>query len=111
MSKKKPSRAAKAASAKQPAPIELDERMTIVQAAELHRTLVARLAQGAAIVIDGTRVDTSICGEPRSFSSFLTIWLVFTTACGPLAGLRSWQIRALSLFFLAKTFLRGQGLD
>lgn len=57
MSKKKPSRAAKAASAKQPAPIELDERMTIVQAAELHRTLVARLAQGAAIVIDGTRVE------------------------------------------------------
>ena len=50
---------------------------------------------------------TSICGEPRYFSGFLTIWLVFTVACGSLAGLRSWQIRALSLFFLATNILTG----
>jgi anti-anti-sigma regulatory factor len=43
--------------------IELDARMTIVHAADLHRTLLARLEQGAAVVVDGSRVeeiDTSI---------------------------------------------------
>jgi hypothetical protein len=50
---------------------------------------------------------TSICGEPRYFSSFLTIWLVFTISCGPLAGLRSWQIRTLSLLFLVTNILTG----
>ena len=57
MSKKKPPRAARAARAKQPAPIELDARMTIVQAADLHRTLLARVALGNAVVVDGTRVE------------------------------------------------------
>ncbi len=57
MSKKKPTRAARATRAKQPAPVELDVRMTIVQAADLHRTLLARLALGNAVVIDGTRVE------------------------------------------------------
>jgi len=61
--KKKPSRAAKAASTKRPAPIELGARMTIVHAAELHRTLLTRLAQSEAVVVDGSRIeeiDTSI---------------------------------------------------
>ena len=49
-----------------PAPqaiIELEARMTIVQAAELHRTLSGRLAQGKPMVIDGTgveEIDTAI---------------------------------------------------
>jgi anti-anti-sigma regulatory factor len=69
VSKKKPPRAAKsvpaaeAAPAAQPANIELEARVTIVQAAVLHRTLSARLAQGGPIVVDGTRVqeiDTAI---------------------------------------------------
>jgi anti-anti-sigma regulatory factor len=63
VSKKKSSRTAKVAGTKRPAPIELDARMTIVHAAELHRTLLTRLAQGKAVVIDGSRVeeiDTSI---------------------------------------------------
>jgi anti-anti-sigma regulatory factor len=49
--KKKPSRAA------QPARIELDARVTIVQALDLHRTLLERLATGEPIVVDGTRVE------------------------------------------------------
>ena len=57
MSKKKPARAASLKRAKQAAPIELDVRMTIVQAADLHRTLLARLALGKAVVVDGTRVE------------------------------------------------------
>jgi anti-anti-sigma regulatory factor len=46
-----------------PPRIELDARLTIVQAAHLHRTLVARLASGGPVRVDGTRVeeiDTSI---------------------------------------------------
>jgi anti-anti-sigma regulatory factor len=61
--KKNPPRAAKAARTKRPATVELDARMTIVQAAALHRTLLARVAQGETIVVDGTRVqeiDTAI---------------------------------------------------
>ena len=57
MRKKNPPRAAKAARTKRPAPVELDARMTIVQAAALHRTLLARVAQGETIVVDGTRVE------------------------------------------------------
>ena len=63
MSKKKSPRTAKAASTGRPAPIGLDPRMTIVHAADLHRTLLTRLAQGETMVIDGSRVeeiDTSI---------------------------------------------------
>jgi anti-anti-sigma regulatory factor len=46
-----------------PPSIELDERLTIVQAADLHRTLVARVASGGPVAVDGSRVqeiDTSI---------------------------------------------------
>jgi len=53
------------------------------------------------IGLDGHGRVTSICGEPRYFSSFLTMWLVFAVMCGPKAGLRSWQVSALSLLFLA----------
>ena len=57
MSKKKPPRAVKIKRKAQPAHVELDVRLTIAQAAELHCTLLARLAQGDAIVVDGTRVE------------------------------------------------------
>jgi anti-anti-sigma regulatory factor len=57
VSKKKPPRAAAPKRAKQPAPVALDARMTIVQAADLHRTLLARLALGQAVVVDGSRVE------------------------------------------------------
>jgi anti-anti-sigma regulatory factor len=59
VSKKKPPRAAKTKTAKAPRPsrIVLDDRMTIVQAADLHRTLVKRLAEGRQLVVDGTRVE------------------------------------------------------
>jgi anti-anti-sigma regulatory factor len=42
--------------APQPEPLQLESRLTIVQAAGLHRTLVARLADGP-IALDGTRVE------------------------------------------------------
>lgn len=57
MSKKKPPRAAKPKRAARPAHVELDVRLTIAQAAGLHRTLLARLEQGGAIIIDGTQVE------------------------------------------------------
>jgi anti-anti-sigma regulatory factor len=57
VNKKKPPRAAKATRSKHPAPVELDVRMTIVQAAGLHRTLLACVAQGETVVVDGTRVE------------------------------------------------------
>jgi anti-anti-sigma regulatory factor len=57
VSKNRQTRAVKGVRSKRASPIELDARMTIVQAADLHRTLLARLAQGQAIVIDGTRVE------------------------------------------------------
>jgi anti-anti-sigma regulatory factor len=47
----------KSVPAAQPAIIELEARMTIVQAAALHRTLSERLAQAQAIVVDGSRVE------------------------------------------------------
>ena len=53
MSKKKPPRAPK----RTLVPIELEDRLTIGQVADLHRTFVARLAQGGALVIDGSRVE------------------------------------------------------
>ena len=46
-----------------PARIALESRLTIAQAADLHRTLVARMALGGPIVIDGGQVqeiDTAI---------------------------------------------------
>jgi anti-anti-sigma regulatory factor len=51
MTKRKPARVTKSP------PIELDVRLTIVQAAELHRTLVARVASGGPVAIDGSRVE------------------------------------------------------
>ncbi len=63
MSKKKLPRKTKATRVKQPAPIELEARTTIVQAADLHRMLSARVAQAEGVVVDGTRVqeiDTAI---------------------------------------------------
>ena len=57
MSKKIPARAASPASRAAGA-IELDPRLTIVQAAELHRTMLARLDGGWPVIeIDGTRVE------------------------------------------------------
>lgn len=55
MSKKSPARAAAPRPA--PPPIELDPRLTIVQAAELHRTMAARLEGNWPVIIDGTRVE------------------------------------------------------
>jgi anti-anti-sigma regulatory factor len=57
VSKKKPPRAAKSAKVPRPSRIVLGDRLTIVQAAELHRTLVKRLAEGRRIVVDGTQVE------------------------------------------------------
>jgi anti-anti-sigma regulatory factor len=57
VSKKSPPRAAPATRVKQPAPVELDARMTIVQAASLHQTLLTRVSQGEPIVVDGTQVE------------------------------------------------------
>jgi anti-anti-sigma regulatory factor len=57
VSKKKLPRKTKAIRVKQPARIELEARTTIVQAADLHRTLMARVARGEGVVVDGTRVE------------------------------------------------------
>lgn len=57
MSKKKIHRAAKAARPRQAETIRLDARMTIVQAAGLRSALLASLADGGPIVVDGTRVE------------------------------------------------------
>jgi anti-anti-sigma regulatory factor len=50
-------RAVQPAAAPPPARIELDARLTIVQAADLHRLLMTRLAAGEPVVIDGSRVE------------------------------------------------------
>ena len=57
MSTKKAPRAAKPKPAARPVHVELDVRLSIAQAAGLHRTLLARLEQGEAVVIDGTQVE------------------------------------------------------
>jgi anti-anti-sigma regulatory factor len=57
VSKKKPPRSAKSPRMTQPAHIELDAQLTIVQAADLHRMLSMRLAQGGPLIVDGTRVE------------------------------------------------------
>jgi anti-anti-sigma regulatory factor len=62
VSKKKPPRRAgkspkRPASPQPPECIQLDARMTIVQAAGLHATLLARLAHGGPVEVDGTRVE------------------------------------------------------
>jgi anti-anti-sigma regulatory factor len=40
-----------------PAPVGLESRLSIALAAQLHRTLLARLEAGADIVVDGSRVE------------------------------------------------------
>jgi anti-anti-sigma regulatory factor len=57
VSTKKPARAAKSKPAARPAHVELDVRLSIAQAAGLHRALLERLEQREAIVIDGTQVE------------------------------------------------------
>ncbi len=57
MNKKTLPRKAKATRVKPPARIELEARMTIAQAADLHRKLLARTAQGVGVVVDGSRVE------------------------------------------------------
>lgn len=62
MSKRPPPRKVKKARQKPSAPrltqrIQLDARMSIVQAAGLHGTLLARLADGAPVEVDGSRVE------------------------------------------------------
>ena len=56
MSKKKTAHAASPPRG-EPPPIELDPRLTIVQAAALHRTMVAHLEEGRPVIVDGTRVE------------------------------------------------------
>jgi anti-anti-sigma regulatory factor len=61
--KKKTSRSGRPAAVKPPDCVQLDARMTIVQAASLHSSLLTQLDAGGPIAIDGTRVeeiDTSI---------------------------------------------------
>jgi anti-anti-sigma regulatory factor len=55
VSKKKSARAASQRHA--PPPIELEPRLTIVQAAALHRTMLERLEGGAPIIVDGSHVE------------------------------------------------------
>jgi anti-anti-sigma regulatory factor len=45
------------AAPRQPQRVQLDARMSIVQAAALHGTLLARLAEGAPVEVDGSRVE------------------------------------------------------
>ncbi len=56
MSKRKP-RTAKSVSAPRPAPIDLDARLTIAQAAGLHGILLEHLSQSGPVVVDGARVE------------------------------------------------------
>ena len=51
MSKRKPTRSAKAP------PIALGARLSIAEAVDLHKMFTKRIAQGAPIVIDGGRVE------------------------------------------------------
>jgi anti-anti-sigma regulatory factor len=37
--------------------VELNTRLDIAQAADLHRALLARLASGGPVIVDGTRVE------------------------------------------------------
>jgi anti-anti-sigma regulatory factor len=62
VSKRAPPRRLKKERLKQTAPrpsqrVQLDARMSIVQAAGLHGTLLARLAEGTPVEVDGSRVE------------------------------------------------------
>ena len=52
-----PKRRLQPESVPQPAPLQLDSRLTIAQAADLHRSLAGRLADGGPVVLDGSRVE------------------------------------------------------
>jgi anti-anti-sigma regulatory factor len=52
-----PKRRPQPQSAPRPAPLQLDSRLTIAQAADLHRSLAGRLADGGPVVLDGSRVE------------------------------------------------------
>jgi anti-anti-sigma regulatory factor len=56
VSRKKPPRA-QPPKRRPPACVELNARLDIAQAAELHRALLARLAKGGPVIVDGTRVE------------------------------------------------------
>jgi anti-anti-sigma regulatory factor len=56
VSRKKPPRA-HGPKRRQAACVELDARLDIAQAAELHRALRAHLAKGGPVTVDGTRVE------------------------------------------------------
>ena len=56
MSGKKPPRA-HSPKQRRPACLELNVRLDIAQAADLHRALLARLAKGGPVIVDGTRVE------------------------------------------------------
>jgi anti-anti-sigma regulatory factor len=55
--KKKTAASGRPAPTKLPDCVQLDARMTVVQAASLHRSLLTHLAAGGPIAIDGTRVE------------------------------------------------------
>jgi len=55
VSRKKPLRTA--ASKRQPACVQLGAQLTIAEAADLHRTLLARLAKGDPLILDGAQVE------------------------------------------------------
>jgi anti-anti-sigma regulatory factor len=57
VTKKKPPRSPRPAPAMQPFCVQLDARMTILQAAPLHSSLLTHLAAGRPIAIDGARVE------------------------------------------------------
>lgn len=68
--------------------------------------LVENSLQLQNMVGDGTQGRiTSICGEPRYFSSFLTAWMFLTVMIGSVAGFRPMQVGVLSFLFLFTNIL------
>ena len=57
MNRKKLPRAVKRKREAHSSRVQLDAQLNIAQAADLHNTLITRLAQGGPIVVDGTRVE------------------------------------------------------
>jgi anti-anti-sigma regulatory factor len=57
VNRKKPPRAVKLKRETQPKRLVLDVQLNIAEAADLHRALMALLAQGGPVVVDGTRVE------------------------------------------------------
>ncbi len=82
--------------------ILLDERLTIAQAAELHRSLCASFSSGAAIAMDGSRVEEIDTAVLQLLASLWRSCAQRGTACawqGASAALR----RAATLIGLAET--------